>query len=223
MLYVIGTPIGNLEDISFRATRVLNDVDLILAEDTRKAKILLDKYKIKTPVISYHQHSSSGKIDFIIQKLSQGKDLAMISDAGTPGISDPGNKLIESLICKMPDLPIIPIPGANAASSALSISGFPTDRFLFLGFLPKKKGRQTLFKNLQSELTNLNIQSIVFYESPYRIVKTLNDIRQVFGNKEIVVCRELTKKFETVYRGNISDVICKIKPKGEFTVIIKCQ
>ena len=215
IIYIVATPIGNLSDMTFRALEILKKVDLILAEDTRKTKILLEKYHLKKPLISYHQHSRIEKIDNIILQLKSGKNIALVSEAGTPGINDPGNQLVEQ-IAKEKDIQIIPIPGPCAAITALSISGFPSDKFLFLGFLPKKKGRKTLMSNLPKA-------TIVFYESPYRIAKTLKELYEIIGDKEIVICREMTKKFEDIYRGTISEMMPKIKPKGEFTIVLKNQ
>jgi len=224
-LYIISTPIGNLKDISFRAVQTLKEVDLILCEDTRVTRKLLNHYQIKKQLISYHQYSKLRKTNYIIELLKQGKDLALVSDAGTPGISDPGNKLVRDIIVSLGnEVKIIPIPGPSAVTAALSISGFGTDRFLFLGFPPKKKKRKKFFEEL------INSKYLVaFYESPYRIIKTLEELRNSLNTKyniqntKIVVCRELTKKFETVYRGNIDKVIENIKKdkiKGEFVVII---
>jgi len=215
IIYIIATPIGNLSDITLRALEILKKVDLILAEDTRKTKILLEKYHIKKPLISYHQHSRINKINYIISQLKSGKNIALVSEAGTPGVNDPGNQLVEQ-ITKEKDIQIVPIPGPCAAITALSISGFPSDHFTFLGFLPKKKGRKTLFLNFPKG-------TIVFYENPYRIIKTLKELHEIIDDKEIVICREMTKKFEEIYRGTISEVMPKIKPKGEFTVVIKNQ
>ena len=221
-LFIIATPIGNLEDISLRALRILKEVDIILCEDTRVTRKLLLRYNIKTPVSSYHQHSQLKKINYIAGLLEEGKDLALVSDSGTPGISDPGNKLIAFLVKEDIDLTIIPIPGCSALVSASSISGFPMDKFTFLGFPPHKKKRNKFFEEL------LKIKHpVVFYESPHRIIKTLNEIndksQEINLDPQVVVCRELTKKFETIYRGTIDEVIKKIKNdkiKGEFTVII---
>jgi len=221
-LFIVATPIGNLEDISLRALRILKEVDIILCEDTRVTRKLLLRYDIKTPVLSYHQHSQLKKINYIADLLKEGKDLALVSDSGTPGISDPGNKLIDFLVKKDIDLTIIPIPGCSALITAASISGFPMDRFTFLGFPPHKKKRNKFFEEL------LKIKHpVIFYESPHRIIKTLNEIndksQEINLNPQVVVCRELTKKFETIYRGTIEEVIKKIKDdkiKGEFTVII---
>ncbi|MCK5084751.1 MAG: 16S rRNA (cytidine(1402)-2'-O)-methyltransferase [Candidatus Pacebacteria bacterium] len=217
-LYIIATPIGNLEDITLRALRVLKEADLILCEDTRQTKKLLAKYEINSPTMSYHQHSKLNKINKIVDLLECGKNLALVSDAGTPGISDPGNKLIEYLVENKIDVKIIPIPGPSAVISALCISGFPTDNFIFLGFVPHKKGRQTFFENLAKEK-----RTAAFYESPHRIIKTLESMKKYIPEKEIAVCRELTKIYETTYRGKPDEVAKKIAPdqvKGEFVVVV---
>ncbi len=218
-LYIIATPIGNLEDISLRALRLLKEVDFVLCEDTRVTRVLLEKYEIKTPTISYFQHSKISKVNQIIDLLKQGKNLALVSDAGTPGISDPGNKLIEVVLKELPEVKIEPIPGPSAVISALSISGLPTDKFVFYGFLPHKKGKETILK----EIINNKFTS-VFYESTHRILKTLNKLKDLgLGDKQVVVCRELTKKFETIYRGTIDEVLEKLEndvTKGEFVVVV---
>lgn len=228
-LYIVATPIGNLEDVTFRAIRVLKEADLILCEDTRVTRVLLEKYEIQKPVISYHQHSKLQKIDYIISLLKEGKNLALVSDAGTPGISDPGQQLIDRLISDSAEwekgIEIVPIPGPSAVISALSISGFDTDEFLFLGFPPHKKGRQTFFQNVLEESKK---RTVVFYESTHRIVKALEQMDQMDEIKraQIVLCRELTKKFETVYRGAISEVLEKLKNdiiKGEFVVVTRSK
>jgi len=214
-LYIIATPLGNLKDISIRALHTLGEVDLILCEDTRVTKKLLNYYNISTPVESYHQHSNLRKLDYIKDLLKTGKNLALVSDSGTPGISDPGNKLVE----QVKDLvEIIPIPGPAAVATIASISGFPMDKFIFLGFPPHKKGRQKFFKEVAEEK-----HPVILYESPYRILKTLRELNN-FGEFDIVVGRELTKQFETIYRGKIDDVIKKIeqgKIKGEFVIVIR--
>ncbi|MFA4834178.1 MAG: 16S rRNA (cytidine(1402)-2'-O)-methyltransferase [Patescibacteria group bacterium] len=253
MLYIVGTPIGNLEDISLRALRILGEVDFILCEDTRVTKKLLEHYKIKTPVISYHQHSDFSKTDYILDLLGQGKDLALVSDAGTPGISDPGGKLIQAVSEKFgEDMKIESVPGPSAVTAALSISGIPTDKFIFMGFPPHKKGRQTFLKKILE-----SNYPVVVYESKHRIVKFLEELdkmeKNVDANKNqgedeqitnypastkatagkqiskkltsVVVCRELSKMHETIYRGKMEDIINKIKDsrddqKGEFVVII---
>jgi len=229
VFYIVSTPIGNLHDISTRAIDSLKSVDLILAEDTRVTKKLLDHYQIKTPTLSYHQHSKLRKVEYIINCLKEGKNLALVSDAGTPGISDPGNNLINVIITR-PGLvvKIVPIPGPSALTAAASISGFPMDKFVFMGFPPIKKKRKKFFE----EVLNSK-HPVIFYESPYRIIKTLKElssfIREILGqigenSREVVVCRELTKKFETIYRGKIEEVIKQIEKdiiKGEFVVIVE--
>lgn len=210
-LYIIATPIGNLEDITLRALRILKEVDLILCEDTRVTKKLLEHYNIKILVESYHQHSNLNKIGKIKELLKQGKNLALVSDSGTPGISDPGNKLIE----EVKDIAeIIPIPGPSAIISAASISGFPMDKFVFMGFPPHKNKRKKFFK----EVAEVKYP-VLLYESPHRIIKTLKELGE-FGEFDIVVGRELTKKFETIYRGKISEIIPKIEPRGEFAIVV---
>ena len=245
ILYIVATPIGNLSDITYRAVKVLKEVDLIACEDTRHSKILLDNYQIKTPTISYHQHSKISKIEYLIEQLKSGKNIALITDAGTPGISDPGSILISEALKFTPEvventpkvkevphlgsgiderIKVVPIPGPAAVTTALSASGLPNHSFLFLGFLPKKKGRQTLFRNLM-KVSNLELyQLIVIYESPYRLIRTLQDLQLVVGNKDVAICREMTKKFEEIYHGNIYQAIKhfqKNSPKSQFTIIIK--
>lgn len=223
IFYIVATPIGNLEDLSFRALKTLREVDLILCEDTRRTRKLLSHYKIRNRVLSYHQHSKLKKLEKILKFLKEGKNLALVSDAGTPGISDPGNELIKFLIKRIPDLKVIPVPGPSAITAAASISGFPMDKFLFLGFPPTKKKRKKFFK----EVANSKYP-VIFFESPYRILKTLKQLQEVIeqcNNEEVelVVCRELTKKFEIIYRGNIEKVLEEIGPdkvKGEFVIIL---
>ncbi|GAG94529.1 unnamed protein product, partial [marine sediment metagenome] len=223
-LYIVATPIGNLKDLSLRAIEILNSVDLILAEDTRVTKKLLNRFKIKKPVLSYHQHSRLKKVSYILKLLKKGKNLALVSDAGTPGISDPGNKLVKEVIELLSDqVKIIPVPGPSAITATASISGFPMDKFLFLGFPPTKRKRKKFFQ----EVLNSKYP-VIFYESPHRILKTLNELNQELQTTnyklQTVVCRELTKIYETVYRGTIEEVIEKIKKdkiKGEFVVIVK--
>ena len=222
MLYVVATPIGNLDDITLRAISVLRSADFILAEDTRVTKVLLDKYNIPVKLISYHQHSKLQKIDYIIDLLGEGKKLALVTDAGTPGINDPGNYLIMKVLEAIPDLKIVPIPGSNAAVTALSISGFPSDKFVFLGFPPHKKGRRTFFQRI-----NLIEDTIVFYESKHRILKALKELQEysMAGNRQIMLARELTKQFETIYRGTVDEVMLKLNLNkdnllGEFVVVI---
>ena len=213
-LFVVATPIGNLKDITFRAVEVLKEVDLIACEDTRKTKILLERYKIKTPLISYHQYSRVRRINYLINQLKSDHDVALVTEAGTPGIADPGQKLIEETVKSK--IKVVCLPGPSAVTAALSVSGFKTDEFLFLGFLPKKKGRKKLIQDLKKEK-----RTLVIYESPYRILKTLQELKLNLGDREAMVARELTKKFEEVYRGKLSKIINKIKTKGEFVIVIK--
>lgn len=215
-LFVVATPIGNLKDISLRAIETLKSVELIACEDTRVTKRLLDEYKIDTRTISYHQHSKVGKIEFIISKLNEGKDVALVSDAGTPGISDPGGLLVKAV--QEQGIAVVTIPGPSAVIAALSISGLPTDKFNFLGFLPHKKGRETFIKNL------IDVRvTTVFYESVHRIEKALAQMQELGLDREIIVARELTKKFETVYRGTAAEILDQLGDdvvKGEFVVIV---
>ncbi len=200
-LFIVSTPIGNLEDFSFRALKILKQVDLILCEDTRKTSRLCAHYQIKKSLLNYHQHSKINKVNQIFKLLEQGKNLALVSDAGTPGISDPGNKLIEMAYKKFNNLKIIPIPGPSAVITALSVCGFPTDKFLFLGFCPQKRRRKKVFSTNCSS----NIHCLFFYESPYRILKTLVELKEFIelNNQQVFVGREMTKKFETIYRGEL--------------------
>ena len=221
ILYIVATPIGNLDDVSPRAISALNSSDLILAEDTRVTRVLLSRYGIDKPLISYHQHSKVQKINEVINFLKDSKTLSLVSDAGTPGINDPGNFLIQEILKELPDLKVIPIPGPNAAITALSISGFPSDKFVFLGFPPHKKGRQTFFKKI-GDIE----ETVVFYESKHRILKALGELKEFseLGERPVVIARELTKQFETIYRGTVDEVenqINKTKVLGEFVVVIK--
>jgi len=225
-LYIIGTPIGNLKDISIRALETLKSVDLILCEDTRVTQKILNHFEIKTKTLSYHQHSKLKKIEYILDLLKQGKNLALVSDAGTPGISDPGNELIEEVVKLLGDqVKIIPIPGPSALVASASISGFQMNKFSFLGFPPQKRKRKKFFQEVMDSKF-----PVVFYESPHRILKTLDEISAINNKLSIVVCRELTKKFETTYRGTIEQVIEKMKNpqpgekiKGEFVIIINLK
>lgn len=226
-LFIIATPIGNLGDISLRALQVLKEVDFILCEDTRKTKKLLSYYNLKTLVLSYHQHSDIKKMNQILELLEQGKDLALVTDSGTPGISDPGNKLIEFLLEKIENkIKIIPIPGPSALLALASISGLPMDKFIFLGFPPHKNKRNQFFEYLIKQL-NESKMPVIFYESPHRILKTLESIKEKIESfnldYQMVIGREITKQFETIYRGTVQEVKEKIKCdkiKGEFTIII---
>jgi len=215
-LFVVATPIGNLEDITLRALRILKEVDLIACEDTRVTKKLLDHYQIDRPTISYHQHSQVGKIDFLVYKLKEGKNIALVSDAGTPGISDPGGLLVKAV--SEQGIKVETIPGPSALTAALSICGLATDNFIFLGFLPHKKGRETLIKEIVAAK-----KLVVFYESVHRIDKTLNQLYEFGLNRPMVMGRELTKKFETIYRGTAKEILQQLdisQLKGEFVVIV---
>jgi len=215
-LFVVGTPIGNLEDMTLRAISTLQNVNLILAEDTRNSKKLLNAHNIDSKMISYHDHSSEKEIKKIVDLLLEGKDLALISDAGTPTISDPGYGLIRE--CIKNDITIIPIPGASSITAAMSVSGLPSDSFTFIGFLPQKKGRLKKINQLQA-LDN----TIILFESPFRLEKTLNQLLEHLGNRTVVIGRELTKLYEEVIRGNLKDVIAHFsesKIKGEIVIMI---
>jgi len=216
-LYIIATPIGNLGDVTLRAIETLKNVDFILSEDTRVGKKLLDSLNIKKEMISYHQHSDPKKTKEIINLLKAGKNLGLITDAGTPGISDPGNILISEILKNNSEVEIISIPGASAVISALSISGLPTDKFIFMGFPPHKNKRKKYFQEVENAK-----YTVIFYESCHRITKTLNEMADVIDKtKQIVICRELTKKFETIYRGTIEEILKQdIKEKGEFVIVI---
>ena len=216
-LFVVATPIGNLEDITYRAVRILSEVDLIAAEDTRQSKILLTRYNINTPLTSYHKFNIRSKTDYIIQLLNAGKNIALISDAGMPGISDPGYELIRDAIDQK--IGVEPIPGPSAAITALAVSGLPTDEFVFVGFLPKKPGKK---RKVLNELFNQNRTALI-YESPFRIVKTLEEVKNIMGERPVAVCRELTKKFEEIIRGKTSEVLELLKDrkiKGEIVLVI---
>lgn len=221
-LYIVATPIGNLKDITLRALETLKEVDFIACEDTRQTRKLLDRYKIKKPLVSYHQHTRIQKVDYIVDQLAQGKSCALVSDAGTPCISDPGRVLVNRAIeLSSNQIKIVPIPGPSALITAASISGFPVDRFIFLGFPPHKKGRLKFFEQIRDSK-----YTVILYESPYRILKTLGQLKEVVNNRQVVICRELTKMFETVYRGSIDEVISQLekeKIRGEFVIIISTK
>ncbi|PIZ75035.1 16S rRNA (cytidine(1402)-2'-O)-methyltransferase [Candidatus Peregrinibacteria bacterium CG_4_10_14_0_2_um_filter_38_24] len=216
MLYIVSTPIGNLEDITLRAIRTLKEVDLIAAEDTRHSRILLDKYEISKPITSYHSYTDDRKLEQIISVLKEGKSVAVISDAGTPGVSDPAYTLIKRAIEE--GIQICPIPGASSLLSALVMSGMKMNQFIYLGFLPLKKGRQTLLKSLADEE-----RTMIIFEAPHRIERTLKDLKEYLGDRQIAVCREITKIFEESLRGKISEMIThfeKTKPRGEFVLVL---
>ncbi len=216
----MGTPIGNLEDISLRAIRILKEVDLIAAEDTRRTGKLLQHLQIKTPQISYHEHNQDYRTDELITRLQQGTQIALVTDAGMPSISDPGVQIVQAAIAN--NITVIPIPGGTAAISALAASGMPTDRFIFEGFLPlKEKERQARLELLRSET-----KTVVLYEAPHRILKTLKDLTAVVGaDREIVLARELTKVHEEFWRGHLGEAIAMYtkeqQPRGEYTLVLK--
>jgi len=215
-LYIVPTPIGNLEDITLRALNVLKGVDIIAAEDTRTTKVLLDHYDIQKPLLSFFSHNEQARIPQIIKRLTNGDAVALVSDAGTPGISDPAHSIICAAIEQ--EIRIIPLPGATAFIPALIASGLPTHEFTFAGFLPHKKGRKTKLEKLRTEE-----RTVVLYESVHRIEKTLKDILAFFGDRRIVIGRELTKKFEEIRRGNVSEILANFSEqtvKGEFVVVI---
>ena len=217
-LFIVSTPIGNLEDITLRALKVLKEVDLIAAEDTRRTKILLNHYEIKKPLISYFEYNKVYKGKLIIEQLTKGKNVALVSDAGTPGISDPGYLLIKQSLDK--GISVIPISGISALSTAISVSGLPANRFTFLGFLPLKKNKRKSLLEKYKESDD----TLIIFESPYRIIKTLTEIKELIGDREIALCRELTKMYEEIFRGKISSAseeFSKRKSiKGEFTLVI---
>ena len=215
-LCIVSTPIGNLKDITLRALEILKEVNFIACEDTRVTAFLLNHYEIKSELISLNAANENSKINYVLDRIKNGESCALVSDAGTPGISDPGVRLISAAI--KADIPVSTIPGASAAIAALTISGFPTDSFVFEGFIPQKKGRQKMLKELAEER-----RTIIIYESTYRIEKLLNELNEHMPEKLIVVCRELTKKFEETWRGKPSEIISNLSEKvikGEFTVVI---
>ncbi len=214
-LYVVATPIGNLEDITLRALRILRDVKLIAAEDTRKARLLLNKYEIKTPTTSYYEHSRTDKLEYLL-KVLETADVALVSEAGTPGMSDPGYELIVAAQNK--GIKVVPIPGCSVAVVALTMSGLPNDRMLFMGFLPRTgSARRQFLKDIIAEPG-----SLVMLEAPHRIPASLKDILTVLGDRRIAVCREMTKIHEEVFRGTVSEAIAHFKEaRGEFTLVVE--
>ena len=218
ILYIIATPIGNLGDITLRALETLEKADMIACEDTRVTSKLLNHYSIKKPLVSYHQHSRITKVDYIISELKKGKNIALVTDAGTPGISDPGNYLIEKLLNNQ--IAIIPIPGPSALGAIISVAGIDMQKFVYLGFPPHKKGRETFFK----EVANFKIP-VIYFESPHRVIKNLELLKALNAEKNVIIGRELTKMFEEIIRGNVQKVLRYFednsdKVKGEFVIII---
>lgn len=219
-LYIVATPIGNMEDITLRALRILGEVDVVLAEDTRVTGKLLSRHGISAKMKSYHQQSSDKISEEIISLLEEGKNLALVTDAGTPGVADPGNELIQRIVEVLPETRVEAIPGASSLTAALSVCGFPTNEFVFLGFLPHKKGRQTLL----NEITEIK-RTVVLFESPHRIGKLLKELRERCPERSAAVFREVTKLYESHYRGSIEDLYQKyeqgvIPEKGEFVVVL---
>ena len=214
-LYVVATPIGNLEDISLRALRTLREVKLIAAEDTRKTKRLLTTYDISTPMTSYHEHSKRSKLDYILNRL-EGRDVALVSEAGMPGISDPGYELV--VAASRRGIPVVPIPGPSIVITALAISGLPTGRFSYIGFLPRKSNdRRRLLKSVADESG-----TIVVLETPHRLLAALSDVLLILGDRKVAVCREITKIHEEVFRGTVSQAVKHFtEPRGEFTLVIE--
>ena len=213
-LYIVGTPIGNLEDMSFRAIRVLKEVSLVASEDTRTTRHLFSHYDIHTPITSYFEHNETAKLDYILEKLKT-SDVALISEAGMPGISDPGYELIAA--ARQAGITVIPVPGPSAAVTALAVSGLPTDRFYYLGFFPRKaNARRSKIAEARNQTATL-----IAYEAPHRLKDALHDIISVLGNRQIAVCRELTKVHEEVFRGTIEEALAHFEePRGEFTLVI---
>lgn len=217
MLYIVATPIGNLEDMTFRAVRTLKEVDYIFAEDTRVTKKLLSHYEIDTVVYRYDEFTKMTQINSIINLLNEGKNVALVTDAGTPCISDPGYEVVERALKE--GLKVSPIPGCSSLVTAASVSGISMRRMAYEGFLPKKKGRQTLLKKLAHEE-----RPIVIFESPHRVVKTLEDIEEVLGVREVAICREITKIYEEIIKGTTTELIAKLKDrtiKGEVVMIVR--
>ena len=216
-LYLVPTPIGNLSDMTYRAVEVLKGVDLILAEDTRTSGILLKHFEINTPAQSFHAHNEHKKVDDAIEKLKSGTSIAQISDAGTPGISDPGFLLVRAALAN--EVPVDSLPGATAFVPALIKSGFPSERFVFEGFLPHKKGRQSRIEALKEES-----RTTIFYESPHRLLKTLQQFKEILGDRNVSVSRELTKKFEETVTGTVEEVLSHFESKsvkGEFVIVLE--
>lgn len=218
MLYLCATPIGNLEDITYRVLRILKEADLIAAEDTRNSIKLLNHFEIKTPMTSYHEYNKYEKGRYLIEQMQEGKNIALITDAGTPGISDPGEELVA--MCYEAGIPVTSLPGPAACIAALTISGLPTRRFAFEAFLPSdKKERAVILEELKRET-----RTIILYEAPHRLVKTLEELSENLGDRKISLCRELTKKHETVFRGSLSEAVFWYKenpPKGECVMVLE--
>jgi len=215
-LYLVSTPIGHLQDITFRAVEILRQVDLIAAEDTRTSRVLLQQYAIQTPLTSYHEHNEQRMAPVLVNKLTEGGTVALITDAGTPGISDPGFYLVRAAL--QAGCAVVPVPGASAVLAALVASGLPCERFVFEGFLPHKKGRQKRLGELREDP-----RTLVFYEAPTRIERTCRDLLAALGDRRVVIARELTKKFEQIIRGQLAEVVehlDRFPHKGEFVIVV---
>lgn len=216
-LYLVATPIGNLEDITFRAVRVLKDVDVIACEDTRHTRLLLSHYGIATPLVSYHEHNERRRAPELLARLRAGESVAIVSDAGMPALSDPGYTLIREAIDR--GVPVVPVPGASAVTAALAVSGLPADHFVFVGFLPRTAGAR---RRALQEMAALP-WTLVMFEAPHRIERTLDDVRTTLGNRPVALVRELTKRFEEVIRGSTDEVLERVRavpPKGELTLVV---
>jgi 16S rRNA (cytidine1402-2'-O)-methyltransferase len=216
-LYLVGTPIGNVEDLSARAQRILGAVDLIAAEDTRHTRQLLQRFGLDRPMISYHDHNKDGRTPEVIARLREGASVAIVSDAGSPGISDPAFTLVRAAAAA--ELPIVPIPGPSSALCALEVSGLPTDRFAFEGFLPRRAGR----RRARIEGLRADPRTLIFFESPHRLIDAVNDLAEVLGDRSASISRELTKKFEETRRGTLRTLLAWLKehpPRGEFVLVV---
>lgn len=217
MLYIVATPIGNLEDITLRAIRILKEVDYVFAEDTRVTKKLLNHLEIETTIYRYDEHTKQHQVENIVNLLKEGKNIVLVTDAGTPCISDPGYEVVDEALKN--DIKVVPIPGVSAMTAAASVAGVSMRRFVFEGFLPKKKGRQTLLKSFADEK-----RTIMFFESPHRVVRTLKDIEEFIGEREVVLIREITKIYEEIVRGTTKELIEKFENKtlkGEYVIIVR--
>ena len=217
MLYIVATPIGNLEDITLRAIRILKEVDYVFAEDTRVTKKLLNHLEIETTIYRYDEHTKQHQVENIVNLLKEGKNIALVTDAGTPCISDTGYEVVDAALKN--EIKVVPIPGVSAMTAAASVAGVSMRRFVFEGFLPKKKGRQTLLKSFADEK-----RTIMFFESPHRVVRTLKDIEEFIGEREVVLIREITKIYEEIVRGTTKELIEKFENKtlkGEYVIIVR--
>lgn len=220
-LYIVSTPIGNLEDITLRALETLKKVDLVLAEDTRRSGVLLNHYSIKKPFLSFHEHNEEERTPEVLKNLEEGKDIALISDAGTPTLADPGFKLVRECVRKR--ISVYSVPGPSSILAALVTSGLPTDSFSFIGYVPKKEGKRKAFFEKIARLADLKT-TVIFFESPYRLVRTLKELNTIFPEKEVVIARELTKIHEEFIRGKVKDLLEKFEgksTKGEITILLR--